>query len=473
MFAVVRAVRGASVGVGIVGLVVAGAALPASAAPLPIDPLYPIGSAPPSATASGVTGLQVLEIDGQPNPFPATYVPLRDGSDYTMRFRAPDPATSAQLPTAATGTFSMNVSGTDSGPFGPGVLGTPSGPQFGSNPWQPPTGPVFTDSAVNFEGAGAVTYAFDFSTLDGGALPEGSVIALFDVDDCGPTANEQAVVSSSSTGDWLRYYSDTGTGVGSRASVTNNAGVYTSAANCNPDQELISQTFTTTTAVSAMIITLTGRDPATVPESALWWFLQLPVERATPAVTLTTLINDSSVTAAPGPDLTVGDPVTTTYRATNTGNTTLTNLTVTDDGVESADIDCGTGSNIVPVLAVGASATCHASEIVTEGDHRNTGTVTAIAVNTESAPFPNIPAVTAADRSWYRGTETPTTPPTTTPTAPPTAGGSGSGSSPSDPGGTLAFTGSDWPLIPAGAAAVVAIVVGLVLVLRRRRAPRP
>lgn len=100
-----------------------------------------------------------------------------------------------------------------------------------------------------------------------------------------------------------------------------------------------------------------------------------------------------------GPNVTVGAPVRWTYVVTNTGAVELTNVTVTDDRVEAAAIDCsGTGTNIIPgPVAPGASFTCVANGTATAGQYANLGTVTGL--------DPAMVHVTDDDPSHYLGIE--------------------------------------------------------------------
>jgi uncharacterized repeat protein (TIGR01451 family) len=64
-----------------------------------------------------------------------------------------------------------------------------------------------------------------------------------------------------------------------------------------------------------------------------------------------------------------GDTIHYTITVRNVGNVTLTNVTVTEpllSGVSA--IDCGGGTNVIATLAVGRSATCTATYVVTQAD---------------------------------------------------------------------------------------------------------
>ncbi len=65
----------------------------------------------------------------------------------------------------------------------------------------------------------------------------------------------------------------------------------------------------------------------------------------------------------------VGEPITWTYEVTNTGNVTLTGVTVTDD--QGVVVSCPKST-----LVAGESMTCTASGTATAGQYVNTGTAT-------------------------------------------------------------------------------------------------
>ena len=79
--------------------------------------------------------------------------------------------------------------------------------------------------------------------------------------------------------------------------------------------------------------------------------------------------NGDDADAPPGPRLTVGEAVAWEYVVTNTGDSTMVNVTVTDD--KGVVVSC-----LVTELAAGASLTCSAQGAVQEGPYVNTGTAT-------------------------------------------------------------------------------------------------
>jgi uncharacterized repeat protein (TIGR01451 family) len=96
-----------------------------------------------------------------------------------------------------------------------------------------------------------------------------------------------------------------------------------------------------------------------------------------PSLTIEKATNGEDADAAPGPSIPVGQAVNWTYVVTNTGNVTLTNVTVTDDKLASSAITCAPSSNnVIASLAVGASATCTASGTAVAGQYANVGTAT-------------------------------------------------------------------------------------------------
>jgi hypothetical protein len=91
---------------------------------------------------------------------------------------------------------------------------------------------------------------------------------------------------------------------------------------------------------------------------------------------------------APGPFITQGDPVNWTYIVTNTGNITLTTVTVTDD--KGVSVTCDPAA-----IKPGQAKNCMASGIAISGQYSNTGSVLA-------TPLFG-PNVTATDDSYYYG----------------------------------------------------------------------
>ncbi|WP_158866610.1 DUF7507 domain-containing protein [Leifsonia sp. AG29] len=141
---------------------------------------------------------------------------------------------------------------------------------------------------------------------------------------------------------------------------------------------------------------------ATVSATAKSWYFAgaagLTVEKTT---------NDQSVTAAPGPSLPEGSPVTWEYRVTNPGTVPLTDLQVVDRTPDGTVVHQET----IAALAPGKSVTITAEGTAIAGQYENTVTVTA----TDAASGESLEA---ADSSWYTGVPLPVDPEVTDPPAP-------------------------------------------------------
>jgi len=109
---------------------------------------------------------------------------------------------------------------------------------------------------------------------------------------------------------------------------------------------------------------------------------------ATPGISLLKLTNGEDAKTAPGPTIPVSDPVTWTYRVTNTGQQTLTDVTVTDD--TGITVTCPATE-----LAPGISMDCTASGTAVAGQYGNVGT----AIGTPPTGSP----VKSPDPSHYFG----------------------------------------------------------------------
>jgi hypothetical protein len=107
-----------------------------------------------------------------------------------------------------------------------------------------------------------------------------------------------------------------------------------------------------------------------------------------PAVAIETLTNGSEADDPPGPSVVNGRSVQWTYVVTNTGDVSLSSLSVTDD--QGVPVTCPK-----TVLQAGEAMTCTASGIASGGQHSNVGTVT-------GTP-PAGANVTASDPSHYVG----------------------------------------------------------------------
>lgn len=155
--------------------------------------------------------------------------------------------------------------------------------------------------------------------------------------------------------------------------------------------------------------TVTGLDPAMVAiadEDPSHYF------GAIPAIDIEKATNGQDADEPTGPNVTVGDDIRWTYVVTNTGNVPLTNVAVTDDQIDAADIDCnGTGSNVVPgPLDPDSSFTCVATGTAVLGQYANVGTVSGTAPATIDVDGNSVPGVDVSDEdvSHYFGIQQPT-----------------------------------------------------------------
>jgi uncharacterized repeat protein (TIGR01451 family) len=111
---------------------------------------------------------------------------------------------------------------------------------------------------------------------------------------------------------------------------------------------------------------------------------------ATPGIVLKKYVNGDDANTAPGITVPVGSTVTWTYIVTNTGNTVLNNVAVVDD-IEGA-IPCPKNT-----LQPGESMTCTRNGVVTLGQYRNVGTVTATDLLNPDTPL------TSSDPAHHNG----------------------------------------------------------------------
>lgn len=92
-----------------------------------------------------------------------------------------------------------------------------------------------------------------------------------------------------------------------------------------------------------------------------------------PSIDIEKATNGVDADSPPGPQIQVGETAPFTYVVTNTGNTFLTNVAVTDN--RGVTVACPSG-NPIPVLEPGNHEICTASRVVTEGQYANIGTAT-------------------------------------------------------------------------------------------------
>ncbi len=112
-----------------------------------------------------------------------------------------------------------------------------------------------------------------------------------------------------------------------------------------------------------------------------------------PAVDIEKATNGEDADAPTGPQVPTGSTVTWTYVVTNTGNVTLTGVTVTDD--QGVAVSCPQTT-----LAVGQSMTCTASGTATGGQYGNVGLVTTDQEVSDSDPSHYFGLGAIGDRVW-------------------------------------------------------------------------
>jgi uncharacterized repeat protein (TIGR01451 family) len=122
---------------------------------------------------------------------------------------------------------------------------------------------------------------------------------------------------------------------------------------------------------------VTGTPPFGLPPVTDDSTLDVPIPPQ-PALTL-------DKTADADEPVTAGDVITYSFTVTNTGNVTLSEVTVSDPLVGDAAIDCGDGTNVIDALAPDGGVTCTASYTVTQADV-DSGNVTNLASVTGTPP---------------------------------------------------------------------------------------
>jgi len=126
------------------------------------------------------------------------------------------------------------------------------------------------------------------------------------------------------------------------------------------------------------------------------YYGDVPPPPLVPGVTIKKYTNGEDADVAPGPHIQVGAPVAWDYVVTNSGQTALSNVHVTDN--RGVAVSCPKAS-----LAVGETMHCAGNGTAVAGQYENIGTVT--------ANPPSGPAVTASDPSHYYGDVPPPPPP--------------------------------------------------------------
>ncbi len=176
-----------------------------------------------------------------------------------------------------------------------------------------------------------------------------------------------------------------------------------------------------------------------------------------PGVTVVKKINGDDANTAPGVTVEPGSDMTVTFEVTNTGNVTLTDVTVTDDVITELPAEC-----TVESLAPGESFTCETTLAAPANGgtaHVNTATVTG--TPPQDANTPDVEPTPVTDTDVAHATTSPVTPttpaPPTTPVAPTTP--------PADLPATGATVSTD---LLIGGGIIVLLGAAALLVARRR-----
>lgn len=116
-----------------------------------------------------------------------------------------------------------------------------------------------------------------------------------------------------------------------------------------------------------------------------------------PAITLVKTLNGSRVTAAPGPYVLEGSLITWGYEVHNTGNVTLSSVTVIDDaGTPATSADDATACSGITLIP-GATTSCSLNGTAVSGAYHNTAAA--------SGTPPVGANVSAQDESFYQGVQ--------------------------------------------------------------------
>jgi hypothetical protein len=136
--------------------------------------------------------------------------------------------------------------------------------------------------------------------------------------------------------------------------------------------------------------------PAVTSSDPSHYYGDVPPPPLVPGVTIKKYTNGDDADVAPGPHIQVGAPVVWDYVVTNSGQTALSSVHVTDN--RGVAVSCPKTS-----LAAGEVMHCSGNGTATAGQYENIGTVT--------ANPPTGPAVTSSDPSHYYGDVPPPPPP--------------------------------------------------------------
>ena len=115
-----------------------------------------------------------------------------------------------------------------------------------------------------------------------------------------------------------------------------------------------------------------------------------------PAVEIVKTGNGDDANVAPGVLVSPGSTMSFVYTVTNVGNVELDDVRVTDD--QGVTVNCGSGTNVIPRLALGQSVTCTGSSVAPYGPYVNVGIVSGTPRGSLAAP------VSASDQANVYGT---------------------------------------------------------------------
>ena len=159
-----------------------------------------------------------------------------------------------------------------------------------------------------------------------------------------------------------------------------------------------------------------GNDPASLSESDPTWDAGIWIPK--PAIDLKKYVNGVDAQTITGPQIPKGAPVTWTYDITNTGNSYLKNVTLTDDVTISSQTDpvpvcnwAGSSDPLTPanVLSRGETVSCTASSVAITGQYGNNATVVGTPTlddGTTAVNKTNVPtSVSDSDPAHYFGVE--------------------------------------------------------------------
>ncbi|HEX3129697.1 MAG TPA: hypothetical protein VH394_20345 [Thermoanaerobaculia bacterium] len=182
---------------------------------------------------------------------------------------------------------------------------------------------------------------------------------------------------------------NTGKGVLTAVEVSDSKGL---ALSCPKDVLQVGESMTCTASGNAQVGQFTSVGTATANAGCVTDDDSVNYYGVTPGLQIIKLTNGQDANAAPGPEIAFGGAVTWTYQVKNTGDVTLSNLSVTDD--KGVAVSCPKTT-----LAAGESMNCTGSGTAQACQYENLGTVT--------GKTPSGQTLTASDPSHYFGKVSP------------------------------------------------------------------